>query len=51
MLQRGNTVWPLQRPSDKEVRTVNKVQGTFVQIPLKSAGVHEFCLPVHSPYG
>jgi hypothetical protein len=22
-----------------------------VQIPLKSAGVHEFCLPVHSPYG
>jgi hypothetical protein len=23
----------------------------FVQIPLKSAGVHELCLPVHSPYG
>jgi hypothetical protein len=23
----------------------------FVQTPLKSAGVREFCLPVHSPYG
>jgi hypothetical protein len=22
-----------------------------VQIPLKSAGVHEMCLPVHSSYG